>query len=124
MVEVKRERTHVDATPIWDLHRGGQFIIGASSEEEIAKQRAKLDATQWTVLHLYGPVDDPVKWIEHVREEKWTFREGTYLDKGKDGRVFFAGNINEYSAAFRFLILDTALVATISSLAPEVPLRG
>lgn len=67
-------------------------------------------------LARYGLMD-PFAFVDEMRE-------GTYLDKCKDGRVFFSGNVNEYSAAFRFLILDTALVATISSLAPEVPFRG
>lgn len=58
-----------------------------------------------------------------MRSKGWNFQLPG-IDYNKDGRIFFHGNIQEYSAAFRYLILDQKLAERIAAMAPEVPTRA
>lgn len=106
-----------------DIFKDGVFIIGAQSEEEAAQRLKDLEANNWAHLDCYrNGHPDPVKWIEYVRNRNWTFRSPG-IEFNKDGRMFFHGNIEEYSAAFRYLVLDQKLAERIVAMVPEVPIR-
>lgn len=119
----RRGTPPIDSTIYHDVIKDGRFIIGAQTLAEAMDRKEALEANSWTHLDCYKRGHpDPVEWIEFVRSKDWTFQNAAieYLD---DGRVFFGGNIVEYSAAFRYLILDLDLAAKVASLAPEVPVE-
>lgn len=110
--------------PYWDVIRDGKFIIGAQTPEDADRNLAALEANNWKFLTCYcrEGSTDPLDWIAKVREKGWTFLDAG-IEIGKDGRSFFHGNIVQYSAAFRFLILDDDLLKEVIKAAPEVPIR-
>lgn len=124
MIEIKTARRgpHGD-TPYWDIFRDGKFIIGAQSEAEAEDRKTMLEANEWTHLDCYKRGHpDPLGWIAHIREMGWTFLDSR-IDTSTDGRAFFHGNIVQYSAAFRYMILDQGLLKNVMSAAPEVPVK-
>lgn len=110
--------------PFWDIFRDGKFIIGAQTPEDADRNLAALEANNWEFLICYcrEGASGPLNWIAKVREKGWTFCDAG-IEIGKDGRAFFYGNIEEYSAAFRFLILDEGLLKQVMKAAPEVRVR-
>lgn len=127
MVKITRKnRGHSGNTPYWDIFRDGKFIIGSQSEREAHARLEALQQNNWTHLDCYcRGYADPIKFIEHVREEGWTFDLSmTGIEFLDDGRMFFHGNVNEYSCAFRYLVLDKALIRKIITLVPEARVTG
>lgn len=108
--------------PFWDIIRDGQFIIGAQTPEDAERNLVALEANNWKFLACYCRLSaaDPLDWIAKVREKEWRFLDAS-IEIGKDGRAFFHGNIVQYSAAFRFLILDDGLLKEVIKAVPEVP---
>lgn len=130
-VEIKNDRLYAHASyppqdkdRIWDVVKDGKFIIGANSEDKARQNLADLEASNWQYLELYGRgFKDPLSWIAHVREMHWTF-ENAAIHLSYDGRVMFHGNICEYSAAFRFLILDLNYAGQVIEQVPDVAVTG
>lgn len=119
----RRDGTGGDFT-IWVIRKDGDFIIGGQSEEAAKGRLAALEENGWSHLDCYEcGFTNPIDWINHVRDKGWTFDHQSKIQVGKDGRAFFGGNINEYSAAFRYLILDKNLLGTIIKSVPEVPVQ-
>lgn len=109
---------------LFAIRRDGQFIIGGSTEAEAKKRLEQLEANDWKHLDCYlRGHPDPLEWIAHVREQGWTFETFSTVDISSNGRAFFSGNVNEYSAAFRYLVIDAGLVEQIIAAAPEVEVR-
>jgi hypothetical protein len=104
-----------------DIIRNGVFIIGASDDPQLGVYLARLEATDWRYLYDYGMDADPLQWIQRVREETWSFTDFTCIQlPDKNGRGRFAGNVQEYSAAFSWWIWDVQLLHEIQRLVPEV----
>lgn len=115
-------RGHGGDVQYWDIFRQGQFVIGAQSEGAAKLRLACLEANDWTHLDVYGTsFPNPLEFIEYVREQQWTFDCGSEIKADPDGRTWFHGNIDQYSAAFRYLIFDAELLQAIVKAAPEVP---
>lgn len=127
MVEIKQHwRGPFNDTQYWDIFREGKFIIGSQSEREAHARLEGLQQNNWTHLDCYcRGYADPIKFIEHVREEGWTFDLSmTGIEFLNDGRMFFHGNVNEYSNAYRYLVLDKPLIRKIIKLVPEAKVTG
>lgn len=107
---------------IWEVQRNGEFVIGGQTEAEAQRRLRGLDTSGWKYLdcHQRG-YPSPLGWIDHVREQNWTFDHQCSIKIGKDGRAFFGGNINEYSASFNYLILDQDILQQVIGAAPEIP---
>lgn len=106
---------------IWAIRRDGAFVIGAQTPEEAQRRLEQIEANDWRFLDLYERGHpEPLAWIDHVREQGWSFESQSEIEIGKDGRAFFGGNIRECSAAFKYLILDAALLEKVRQAAPEV----
>lgn len=104
-----------------DIIRNGVFIIGASDDPQLGVYLARLEATDWRYLYDYGMDADPLQWIQRVREETWSFTDFTCIQlPDKNGRGRFAGNVQEYCAAFSWWIWDVQLLHEIQRLVPEV----
>lgn len=112
---VKTERRYHNGAQIWDLFYKNKFLIGGENPEELEKRRENFVANQCKFLKLHGREDDPISWIMYAKESKWSFTSGSEIDTGPDGRTFFHGNIQQYSAAFSYIILDEVLVTEVRS---------
>lgn len=117
-----REGDQLGKREIFVIRRDGNFVIGGSTQLEAEKYFAALESNNWTHLDCYDRGHpDPLEWIAHVRSKGCTFESFSSIEIGANGNVFFAGNLNEVSAAFRYLILDEVLTDKIIQAAPELP---
>lgn len=124
-VQIKEEffDGHGGRHAIFRLYRDGDFVIGGQSLEQTERRLSSLEQNEWRYLDCYERGHpSPLEWIAYVREQGWTFDACCNLEVGNDGRTFFGGNIVEYSAAFRYLILDSTIVEKVKALAPEIPI--
>lgn len=109
---------------IWEIRRDGAFVIGAQTPEAAQRRVEQLEANGWRYLDCYDRGHpEPLAWIGHVRAQGWNFESHSEIEIGKDGRAFFGGNIKEYSAAFKYLLLDSELLEQVRQAAPEVECR-
>lgn len=103
------------------VYRGTAFILGSQSETEAFAYLDQLEDNGWTHVDCYRRGHpDPLDFIAHCRSNGWTFEAQTHIEVLKDGRNFFCGNVREYSAAFRYLVLDSTLLAAIRDAMPEL----
>lgn len=64
--------------------------------------------------HTHFPVEDAENFLQWKNEHGYTFDSemcDRFMDDDDNECVYFSGNINEYSAAFRFAIYDPSLIA-------------
>lgn len=122
---IQNQRGPFGETPYWDIFRQGKWIIGSQSETEAAIRYEQLEQNEWSHLDCFRRGHpDPLKFIAFVREKDWTFDlRMCQIQFVEDGRFFFSGNIEQYSMAFRYLVLDPELIQEIQKAAPEIPVH-
>lgn len=107
---------------VWDVLRNGVFLIGAPTQKAAAVLLAKLRQSNFAFLEQYntGPAH-PFDWVRLVRRQQWAFRDAKIEAPDKNGRAMFGGNIEHYSAAFKYWIWNTEILEELRELVPELP---
>lgn len=110
---------------IIDLTVDGTFVRGAYCVEELRRLVDALAANGFKWVKDYGMVDDPLEWIDQVRAKGWTWEHPSWEEPKVPftRAVHFSGNIVEYSAAFRYLLLDPLVITEVRRMKASVLTR-
>lgn len=93
----------------------------------VLKEQLVSNGGKWCDMHMTWPYHlkeakgmGPVEWIRLVRKKGWTFTSSTALSANGSEGADLIGNINEYSAAFFYRILDKNTLEEVKRMAPEI----
>lgn len=105
-----------------DLAVDGTFVRGADNASDLRRLVESLAANEFKWVKDYGMVEDPLEWIDQVRAKGWTWQHPSWEEpKVPFSRaVQFSGNVAEYSAAFRYLLLDPLVITEVRRLKASV----
>lgn len=83
-----------------------------SSRKEIADLVRQLRRNGYAYFTRYSRFENPLNLFKWVRENGYSYKDFTRIEES-NGIMLFSGNLCEYSAAFRYVILDDELAAEI-----------
>jgi hypothetical protein len=69
----------------------------------------------------YSRIEDPIKFIEWIKEQGYTFQVFRSPFEEWEGATHFHGNLVEYSAAFSYWIYDQDLANTLKDMVKDIP---
>lgn len=105
-----------------DLAVDGTFVRGADNISDLRRLVEALAANEFKWVKVYGLEEDPLEWIDQVRTKGWTWQHPSWEEPTLpfSRAVQFSGNVAEYSAAFRYLLLDPLVITEVRRLKDSV----
>lgn len=104
-----------------DILVDNRFVIGSDGVAELRRRVEGLVANGLRWLTVYGMENDPLTWIDRVREEAWTWQHPSWTEPSdRCGWARFGGNVAQYSGAFSYILLDPLLITEVRRLKDKV----